>query len=137
MISISPISSASGASKYYLEDEKHLTEKEESIEHENGENKKESIEHENGENKKEGTEAYYLSDSKSTEWFGGLANEKGIDGKEIDEKTLTNVLSGNLLDEELHGKRENHRAGFDLTFSAPKSVSILALAGGDKRLLGA
>ncbi|WP_159307431.1 MobF family relaxase, partial [Klebsiella pneumoniae] len=30
-----------------------------------------------------------------------------------------------------------HRPGYDLTFSAPKSVSMLAMLGGDKRLIDA
>ncbi|MFA0125314.1 MobF family relaxase, partial [Vibrio sp. 10N.261.48.A2] len=47
------------------------------------------------------------------------------------------VLSGHLGEEVIKGKRDNHKAGFDLTFSAPKSVSILALVGGDTRLIEA
>ena len=35
------------------------------------------------------------------------------------------------------GARAEHRAGLDLTFSAPKSVSVAALVGGDERLVGA
>lgn len=30
-----------------------------------------------------------------------------------------------------------HRPGYDLTFSAPKSVSMMAMLGGDKRLIDA
>ncbi len=30
-----------------------------------------------------------------------------------------------------------HRPGYDLTFSAPKSVSVMAMLGGDKRLIDA
>ena len=37
-----------------------------------------------------------------------------------------------LLEEERRGRAE-HRAGLDLTFSAPKSVSVAALVGGDER----
>src|SRR3546814_6922120 len=32
---------------------------------------------------------------------------------------------------------ENRRAGFDLTFSMPKSASVMAYVAGDKRILGA
>jgi conjugative relaxase-like TrwC/TraI family protein len=35
------------------------------------------------------------------------------------------------------GLHMHHRAGYDLTFSAPKSASIIALVGGDKRLIDA
>ena len=123
MISISPIASAGEATKYYLDDEKHL----------NGEQPELTTEKENGESDKE--KNYYLKDSNNTAWFGKLATEKGLDGKPIEGDTLQAVLSGSLLDETIHGKRDKHRAGFDLTFSAPKSVSVLALVGGDTRLL--
>jgi conjugative relaxase-like TrwC/TraI family protein len=43
---------------------------------------------------------------------------------------------GPMPGEEANGRAE-HRAGLDLTFSAPKSVSLAALVGGDERLLEA
>ncbi|EIL3224127.1 conjugative relaxase, partial [Escherichia coli] len=36
-----------------------------------------------------------------------------------------------------HLCRNRHRPGYDLTFSAPKSVSMMAMLGGDKRLIDA
>jgi len=129
MISISPISSATSATKYYLEDEKHLNGTEQTTLEDNEKEVSEDID------KK--ADNYYLKDSDNTQWFGKLATEKGIAGSPVESQALQEVLSGYLMGEVLHGKREQHRAGTDLTFSAPKSVSILALVGGDKRLLDA
>ncbi|MEZ8596361.1 conjugative transfer relaxase/helicase TraI, partial [Vibrio splendidus] len=50
---------------------------------------------------------------------------------------LESVLSGNLGGETIKGKRNDHKSGFDLTFSAPKTVSVLALVSGDHRLIEA
>ncbi|EJX5614682.1 conjugative transfer relaxase/helicase TraI [Vibrio parahaemolyticus] len=120
MMSITPIKSASGAAKYYLDEEKRSELPDLELD-------------KSGEN-------YYLrekSQDENTFWFGQLAIETGLDGKPIDKETLENALSGNLRNEEVHGKREKHKSGFDLTFSAPKSVSFLALVGGDTRLIEA
>ncbi|WP_370417349.1 relaxase domain-containing protein (plasmid) [Pantoea vagans] len=55
--------------------------------------------------------------------------------------TFTDILHGNLPNGVVLGKEVQgthvHRPGHDFTFSAPKSVSMLILAGGDKRLLEA
>ncbi|MEZ8042425.1 conjugative transfer relaxase/helicase TraI, partial [Vibrio sp. 1F263] len=37
----------------------------------------------------------------------------------------------------IKGKRDDHKSGFDLTFSAPKTVSVLALVSGDNLLIEA
>ncbi|RDI41133.1 MobF family relaxase [Aquicella lusitana] len=85
---------------------------------------------------------YYTRDEgiEQSEWCGKGANELGLSGT-VDEKQFTDLLSGTLPTGERLGKMVDgnlkHRAGWDLTFSAPKSVSILALIGGDKRLLEA
>ncbi|WP_131087121.1 MobF family relaxase, partial [Vibrio vulnificus] len=83
---------------------------------------------------------YYLKEKdqgENTFWHGKLAIEAGLAGKAVDQTTLESVLSGNLGDETIKGKRDDHKSGFDLTFSAPKSISILALTGGDTRLIEA
>jgi conjugative relaxase-like TrwC/TraI family protein len=68
------------------------------------------------------------------------ASALGLEGK-VRSDTLTAVLEGRLPDGSRLGKEINgnhvHRPGHDLTFSAPKSVSILALIGGDKAMLEA
>ncbi|ARC95084.1 conjugative transfer relaxase/helicase TraI (plasmid) [Vibrio coralliilyticus] len=60
-----------------------------------------------------------------------------MEGQEVKQAELEKALSGEWQDEVIHGKRDKHRSGFDLTFSAPKSISLLALVGGDDRLLEA
>lgn len=73
----------------------------------------------------------------STKWFGQGAKDLGLTG-EIDREQFDKLLDGQLptgdvLGRTNEGKRQ-HRPGYDLTFSAPKSISLLALIGGDKRL---
>ncbi|WP_104026904.1 conjugative transfer relaxase/helicase TraI [Vibrio jasicida] len=120
MMSISPLKSASNAAKYYLGEEnpKHLPDV--------------SLE-QSGDN-------YYLKEQDQTEntfWHGKLAEEAGLLGKPVEQETLTSVLSGQLGKETIKGKRDDHKSGFDLTFSAPKCASVLALVGGDSRLIDA
>lgn len=67
---------------------------------------------------------YYADDAKETDiWQGRLAEELGIDGKSINKEIFEEMLreSGEKI------------AAFDLTFSAPKSVSIIALIGDEKQ----
>lgn len=74
---------------------------------------------------------YYFVGELLTGWHGKLAEEMGLSGS-VDLKTFSNLLDGKTPDGRSMGK--NHRPGLDLTFSAPKSLSILALVGGDHRL---
>lgn len=85
---------------------------------------------------------YYSEQGKApTEWVGEGAAALGLSG-EVDPGQFKALLEGQLPDgTELgrggkDGDRE-HKAGWDLTFSAPKSVSIVGLAGGDTRLIEA
>ncbi|MSE13740.1 conjugative relaxase [Pantoea agglomerans] len=83
---------------------------------------------------------YYFLDDMPTQWMGEGARELGLEGP-VDLDTFTAILHGNLpngvtLGKEVQGEHV-HRPGHDFTFSAPKSVSMLILAGGDKRLLEA
>lgn len=90
-----------------------------------------------------GADNYYAKDSEeareASQWVGSGAKELGLTGP-VDTKDFQKVLEGNAgevqLGRKIHGDIE-HRPGTDLTFSAPKSVSILALIGGDKRLVEA
>ncbi|MBK0079761.1 conjugative relaxase [Kosakonia sp. S58] len=83
---------------------------------------------------------YYFLGQLESEWLGEGASALGLEGKVRDDE-LTAVLEGRLPDGSRLGKEVNgihsHRPGHDLTFSAPKSVSILALVGGDKAMLEA
>lgn len=85
---------------------------------------------------------YYRSDDMSpTQWSGRGAESLRLRG-EVDAKVFTELLRGRLPDGEQLGRPDGtggieHRPGWDLTFSAPKSVSALGLAGNDDRLIRA
>ncbi len=85
---------------------------------------------------------YYSEDGKApTGWVGEGAAALGLSG-EVDPGQFKALLEGRLPDgtELGRGGKESdreHKAGWDLTFSAPKSVSIVGLAGGDTRLIEA
>ncbi|HHT3529910.1 TPA: MobF family relaxase [Enterobacter asburiae] len=83
---------------------------------------------------------YYFLGQLESEWLGEGASQLGLEGS-VRSDQLTAVLEGRLpygsrLGKEINGNH-THRPGHDLTFSAPKSVSILALIGGDKAMLEA
>lgn len=85
---------------------------------------------------------YYSKDEgiEQSEWWGKGAEKLSLSGQ-VETKVFNQLLQGLLPSGEQLGKQVEgqikHRPGWDLTFSAPKSVSILALVGGDKRLLAA
>lgn len=68
---------------------------------------------------------YYQGDSEATAWFGQGKEHLKL-GDEVDQTTMLNLLQGILPDgTRIQSSRGEHRPGFDMTFSAPKSVSIL------------
>lgn len=74
---------------------------------------------------------------RSGEWLGKGAEALGLRGV-IEASQFEAVLKGMLPDGSRVGSDNRaHRAGTDLTFSMPKSWSILALVGGDRRILDA
>ena len=74
---------------------------------------------------------------RSGQWLGKAAEKLGLKDA-IDPKTFEALLRGSLPDGSYVGRPgQSHRAGVDLTFSLPKSWSLLALVGGDTRLLDA
>lgn len=83
---------------------------------------------------------YYLekgndNDLKSTQWFGKLADTLELTDKAVERQTFENVLNGEVGDKSVHGAhKEKRRQGYDLTFSAPKGASIMALSYGDSRV---
>jgi conjugative relaxase-like TrwC/TraI family protein len=96
-------------------------------------------------------ENYYTTgDQIRGQWHGQLATEWGLTG-EVGEEPFQRLANGQhpITGEQLvqhqtarvytneHGesvKTTAHRAGWDATFSAPKSVSLTALVGGDARV---
>ncbi len=92
-------------------------------------------------------DGYYAKDCPvhraASAWAGRGAAELGLEGP-VDHDTFKAVLEGEVPDGS--GKRLgrtmgdgaiHHRPGRDLTFSAPKSVSLAALIGGDERIVEA
>ena len=96
-------------------------------------------------------QAYYNQQGQVRgEWHGKLAEEWGLKG-EVSAEQFSRVANGQHPEtaEQLVRHRESfqyqnekgdtvktmeHRAGWDATFSAPKSVSLTALVGGDERV---
>jgi conjugative relaxase-like TrwC/TraI family protein len=74
---------------------------------------------------------------RSGQWLGKGAETLGLRGV-IEASQFEAVLKGMLPDGSRVGTDNRaHRAGTDLAFSMPKSWSILALVGGDRRILDA
>ena len=74
-------------------------------------------------------------------WHGEAALAAGLRGY-VDPKRFESVLSGHVprADVRLGRKRDGehvHRPGWDITLSAPKSVSLEALVRGDRRVIRA
>ena len=92
-------------------------------------------------------DGYYAKDDpehrEASGWAGKGAEELGLTGP-VDSATFRAVLEGKVPDgsgTELGRRGKDgeilHRPGRDLTFSAPKSVSIAALIGSDRRIVEA
>ena len=107
------------------------------------------------------TEGYYAAGSPEAEaaaqWFGRAAEHLASEGQlefqgPIDDRVFADLLDGRapptekndkgewrqgqILGRWVDGERE-HRPGIDLTFSASKSVSIMALVAKDERIIAA
>jgi len=84
---------------------------------------------------------YYTKDEglEQSEWFGKGAQTLGLSGR-VEDEAFFELLSGKVDGQQLGktvineetGEREiDHRPGVDMTFSAPKSVSLMAEVGED------
>ena len=85
---------------------------------------------------------YYCKNQESlSQWHGRGAEALGLSGP-VDKEGFTRLLDGQLPDGTILGRingegQREHKPGYDLTLSAPKSVSVAALVGGDDRLIEA
>lgn len=97
------------------------------------------------------TENYYTEGNAIRgHWHGQLAAERGLTG-EVEEEAFNRLAAGQhpetgeqlvryqqareyVNDDGELIRTMEHRAGWDATFSAPKSVSLTALVGGDERV---
>lgn len=83
---------------------------------------------------------YYFLGSMDSRWLGEGAESLGLSGR-VEDVAFAEVLAGRLPNGDSLERMENgknvHRAGYDLTLSAPKSVSVLGIVGGDSRMIEA
>ncbi|KHI83224.1 hypothetical protein PU15_27245, partial [Escherichia coli] len=88
-----------------------------------------------------GSAGNYYTDKDNYYVLGSMGAEQlGLQGS-VDKDVFTRLLEGRLPDgadlSRMQDGSNKHRPGYDLTFSAPKSVSMMAMPGGDKRLIDA
>ncbi|MBK8631797.1 MAG: conjugative relaxase [Sphingomonadales bacterium] len=69
-------------------------------------------------------------------WGGLGARELGLEGV-VEPQIFERLLNGELPSGEKVGQVEGRRPGLDLTFSMPKSASVMAYIGGDGRVIEA
>ena len=79
---------------------------------------------------------------RASAWYGEGAEALGLEeGREVAAGTFEKVLQGRIVGTNvtlgrLRDGQHEHRPGFDITFSAPKSVSLAALLPTEKRPRG-
>ena len=82
---------------------------------------------------------YYTSDqsAEASQWLGEGAEALGMAGF-VDAAVFEKVLAGELPDgSALTAQRGDRRPGLDITFSVSKSLSLVAMLGGDVRIIDA
>jgi len=84
---------------------------------------------------------YYARDDVCvSSWEGKAAEIIGIQGQAVDKERFKRYLNGEIAREKVGTVRNgehHHKPGFDLQFAPPKSVSVVALVGGDERVVQA
>lgn len=88
---------------------------------------------------------YYANEQANLTWQGKGAEILGIAGQaatkeqfvQFLEGQLPNPATGQVQDLGANSKGEDRRLGYDFTISAPKSVSIVGILGGDERVVQA
>ncbi|CAO1670486.1 MobF family relaxase [Salinicola sp. NYA28a] len=84
---------------------------------------------------------YYAKDGSAMQWHGKAAETLGLDGH-VDQSRFHELMRGHI-DDQTQLRRvklqdmDKERLGYDLTFSAPKGVSLQALVHGDQRIIDA
>ncbi len=90
-------------------------------------------------------DGYYAKDDpthrEASAWAGRGAEALGLEGP-VDPEAFRRVLEGEVPGGRRLGRKEpdgsiTHRPGRDVTLSAPKSVSLMAMVGGDERVVAA
>src|SRR6266568_2892886 len=89
----------------------------------------------------DGADDYYAKEGEASEWQGKGAAALGLSG-EVDSRRFRELLAGQVSKDGTASRTStrqdsNNRIGIDLTFSAPKSVSLQALVGGDPAIIRA
>ncbi|MDI1363141.1 MobF family relaxase [Methylotenera sp.] len=80
---------------------------------------------------------YYSQDRSPSIWSGRTAEQLNLSG-DVRPEDFRVLLDGKLPNgDKIHRAANGRRGGTDLTFSAPKSVSMQAMLGNDKRLFTA
>jgi conjugative relaxase-like TrwC/TraI family protein len=81
---------------------------------------------------------YYLKEDEVGAHFVGIGAQKlELTNQKVTSENIESLLAGKLPDGTQVGNPAKHRPGWDVTFSAPKSVSIQALINGDERIASA
>lgn len=81
---------------------------------------------------------YYLeSGQASSAYYGKGSDSLGLGQQPVTNEQLTELLNGKLPNGDQVGREGEHRPGWDVTFSAPKSVSVQGLVGKDDRIIQA
>jgi conjugative relaxase-like TrwC/TraI family protein len=89
----------------------------------------------------DGADDYYAKDGSAMQWHGDGAKALGLVGA-VEQSRFAELLDGRI-DAHTHLRRtkpseaRKERLGYDLTFSAPKGVSLQALVHGDERIIAA
>lgn len=79
---------------------------------------------------------YYQGDAMATAWLGSAKKYIPSLSDNVSAQSMLPLLEGHLPDgTKLQNNRHEHRPGFDMTFSAPKSVSILVGLDADPNLV--
>ncbi|GAO01310.1 MobF family relaxase [Anaeromyxobacter sp. PSR-1] len=89
----------------------------------------------------DGADDYYAGEGEASAWQGKGAEALGLEGS-VDGGRFRELLAGRVTADgptsrSATRRDSQSRIGIDLTFSAPKSVSLQALVGGDERIMDA